>query len=85
MQITDIIPMTVGLSFTLVFDIICNVETWTLDEYIPRPYAIMNELDFLLSDTKVKSIGPATLLGASSLKISETQIGYTVAFNIGEV
>lgn len=84
-QIADIVPMKTGLNYNIAFDVLCNIDTWNLDGYIPRPYQIMNEIDEILTDTKVKSIGPATFLGATSLKINEKMLGYTMVFNIGEI
>ena len=84
-QIADIVPINQGLTYSLVFDILCNVEVWNLDGYIQRPYAIMNELDQLFANTKMKSMGPATFLGATSLKINERMLGYTMMFSFAEV
>ena len=84
-QISDIVPMQQGLVYNLVFDIVCNVEVWNLDGYIQRPYAIMNELDQLFANTKMKSLGPATFLGATSLKINEKLLGYTMMFSFAEI
>lgn len=84
-QIADIVPMNQGLMYSLVFDILCNVEVWNLNGYIQRPYAIMNELDQMFTNTKMKSMGPATFLGATSLKINERMLGYTMMFSFAEV
>lgn len=87
LQIGDIVPMQPrGLSYTIVFDIICNIDNWNLDNYIQRPYAIMNELDSILSNTKMSaSWGPTTFLGATSIKINERTLGYTMMFSFAEI
>lgn len=84
-QITDIVPTIQGLTYNFVFDILCNTEVWNLDGYNQRPYLIMNELDQLFSNTKMKSLGPATFLGATSLKINEKMLGYTMMFSFSEI
>lgn len=86
LQIGDIVPMQPrGLMYNVVFDIMCNVDSWNLDEYIQRPYAIMNELDSILSNTKMQSWGPTTFLGATSIKINERTLGYTMMFAFAEI
>lgn len=86
LQIADIIPSPVrGLVYSFTFDILCNVENWNLEGYIQRPYAIMNELDKLFSNTKMESLGPATFLGATNIKVNERLLGYTMTFVFSEV
>lgn len=85
LQIADIIPNETGLSYNISFDILCNIDVWNLDSPIQRPYAILNEIDEILSDTKIKSLGPVTLIGATSLKINERMLGYTMVFNFAEI
>lgn len=85
LQIADIVPNETGLSYMIAFDILCNIDIWNLEGYIQRPYAIMNELDQILSDTKIRSLGPATFIGATSLKINERMLGYTMIFQFSEV
>lgn len=86
LQIGDIVPMKGrGLVYSLVFDIICNIEDWNLDNYAQRPYAIMNELDAIISNTKMQSWGPAIFLGATSIKINERMLGYTMMFSFADI
>ena len=86
LQIGDIVPMAQqGLMYNLVFDVICDVDNWELDGYTQRPYAIMNELDSVLSNTKMQTWGPVSFLGATSIKINERTLGYTMMFAFSEV
>lgn len=85
LSIGTILPMEEGLSYNISFDVLCNTEIWKLDDYNTRPLAIMNRIDYLFSDTKVKGIGKMAFLGATPLKINEKMLGYTMLFNIGEI
>lgn len=85
-QVADIVPMEPrGLAYHVVFDVVCNVETWNLSNYIQRPYAIMNEIDSILSNTKIKSWGPVSFLGATNVKMNERTLGYTMLFTFAEI
>ncbi len=85
-QIADIVPMEGrGLMYSIVFDVVCNVETWNLSNYIQRPYAIMNEIDYVLSNTKIKSWGPVQFIGATNVKMNERALGYTMLFSFAEI
>lgn len=77
--------MAGGLSYNISFDILCNVDTWELDGYTSRPMMIMNRIDAIFSDTKMKGIGKMQFLGAAPLKINDKIMGYTMLFNIGEI
>lgn len=83
--IGSITPMGTGLSYNISFDILCNTDVWNLEDYTARPYYIMNEIDWMLSNTKMKGIGPTTFLGAAPIKINEKLLGYTMLFNVGEI
>lgn len=74
-----------GLNYNITFDILCNSDIWSLNGYIPRPYYIMNEIDSMFHDTKMKGIGPMTFMGAAPIKINEKMFGYTMLFNVGDI
>lgn len=92
MQFVDIVPfkdkdsgVSSSMKYALVFDIVCNVDNWTLDDYNMRPYAIMERVDDLIGDTKIDSFGHVQFMGATALKVNEEMSGYTMMYQFGEV
>lgn len=85
LNVGTVTTMSAGLSYNISFDILCNTDIWELDGYNTRPLYIMNQLDYLFSDTKVDGIGKMVFLGAVPLKVNEKMLGYTMLFNIGEI
>ena len=81
----SITPMTTGLSYNITFDILCNTDVWKLSDYTPRPYYIMNEIDDMFNDTKMRGIGPTSFIGAAPIKVNEKMLGYTMLFNVGDI
>lgn len=68
--------------FLVSFDIFCNAETWILDDYLLRPYAIMNEIDRMFNVSKLNSSGPINFVGANSILINENLLGFTIAYRV---
>ena len=68
--------------FIVTFDIICNIKLWTLDDYTPRVYALMHEIDSMFDLSKLNSSGPINFIGANSLVLNEFFSGFTLAYRI---
>lgn len=68
--------------FLITFDIFCNAQNWILDDYLLRPYAIMDELDKMFNMSKLNSSGPINFIGANSISINENLLGFTVAYKV---
>lgn len=69
-------------NYVVSFDIICNVNNWMLKDYTPRPYKIMAEIDKIIADTKIDSLGPVEFLAAQNLIINEEMSGFTLSYMI---
>lgn len=69
-------------NYVISFDIICNVNNWMLKDYTPRPYKIMAEIDKVIADTKIDSVGPVQFLAAQNLIINEEMSGFTLSYMI---
>lgn len=69
-------------NYVISFDIICNVNNWMLKDYTPRPYKIMAEIDEIIADTKIDSLGPVQFLAAQNLIINEEMSGFTLSYMI---
>jgi hypothetical protein len=74
-------PMTYK-EFILTFGIFCNSQSWILDNYQLRPYAIMNEIDKMFNMSKLNSSGPINFIGANSLIINENLLGFSISYRI---
>lgn len=70
------------MQYLLMFDIICNVRSWEMSDYTPRPYKIMQEIDSLLNQTKIDSLGPVQFYSASNLVINEEMAGFTLTYSV---
>lgn len=68
--------------FFLTFDVFCNSTNWILDNYLLRPYAIMQEIDKLFNLSKLNSSGPINFMGANSININENLLGFSVAYRV---
>lgn len=71
--------------YTIAFDIMVNLDNWILEDGLTRPLAIMNELDNILTNTKIDSMGPVQFLGFSNLKVTERVGGYTALYTYGDI
>ena len=69
-------------SYVITFDVICNVQNWMLRDYTPRPYKIMGEIDNVINQTKIDSIGPVQFLGAQNLVVNEELSGFTLSYHV---
>lgn len=69
-------------NYIITFDIICNVNNWMLKDYTPRPYKIMAQIDSIISDSKIDSVGPVTFVSAQNLIVNEELSGFTLSYAV---
>lgn len=56
---------------SIIFDIICNFDTWSLADFQLRPYKIAGELDYLFNGQRLTGIGTLEFLTANQININE--------------
>ena len=76
------VPKTDYKSYIITFDIICNIDNWMMKDYTPRPYKIMSQVNKLMNQTKIDSLGPVSFLGAQNLVINEELSGFTLSYGV---
>lgn len=69
-------------SFILSFDILCHSDTWVMDDYMLRPFKIMQELDSMFNMSKLHSLGPVNFIGANQVIINEELMGYSIYYKV---
>lgn len=69
-------------NYVITFDVICNIENWLLKDYTPRPYKIMAEIDSIIADSKIDSVGPVEFIAAQNLIINEELSGFTLSYAV---
>jgi hypothetical protein len=71
-------------SFVLSFDILCHSDNWVMDDYMLRPFKIMQELDTMFNMSKLHSLGPINFISADQLVINEDLMGYSLNYIVYE-
>jgi hypothetical protein len=71
-------------SFILSFDILCHSDNWVMDDYMLRPFKIMQELDTMFNMSKLHSLGPINFVSANQLVINENLMGYSLNYTVYE-
>jgi len=69
---------------TVRFDIACPYNEWLLNERSLRPYLIMEEIDKMFNQTKLKGIGNLQFYRADNLTLSPYIGGYSMKYKINE-
>ena len=69
---------------TIRFDIACPYDEWILNARSLRPYLIMEEIDKMFNQTKLKGIGNLQFLHANNLTLSPWIGGYSMKYRINE-
>ena len=69
---------------TIRFDIACPYDEWILNEKSLRPYLIMEEIDKMFNETKLKGIGNLQFYRADNLTLSPWIGGYSMWYKINE-
>lgn len=69
---------------TVRFDIACPYDEWILAEQSLRPYLIMEEIDKMFNQAKLKGIGNLQFYRADNLTLSPWIGGYSMRYMINE-
>lgn len=69
---------------TLRFDIACPYDEWILNARSLRPYLIMEEIDKMFNESKLKGIGTLQFWRADNLTLSPWIGGYSMRYKINE-
>lgn len=62
------------------FDILCLIDSWTLNDYQLRPFKILGIIDGILNNTKLSGIGTLKFLSCNELPAGEELGGYTLMY-----
>ena len=66
----------------VIFDVLCPLETWEMDDYMLRPYKMMHEIDTLFNGQKMNGIGRMEFISADSLVLNNDLAGYTLNYKV---
>lgn len=66
----------------LIFDIICNFDTWNMGDFKLRPYQIAGRLDMLFDKKGLSSSYTINFLNGEILTIDDEIAGLTLAYNV---
>lgn len=66
----------------IIFDVICQMDNWIMDDYMLRPYKIMHEIDSMFNETKLNGIGKVEFAEATSLVIDDRYAGYSLKYMV---
>ena len=69
---------------TVRFDIACPYDEWILNDASLRPYLIMQEIDIMFNQGKLKGIGNLQFYRADNLALSPWIGGYSMKYKINE-
>jgi len=69
---------------TIRFDIACPYDEWILNEQSLRPYLIMERIDNLFNQQRLKGIGTLQFYRADNLTLSPWIGGYSMRYRINE-
>ena len=69
---------------TIAIDVACPYDEWILNGRSLRPYLIMEELDKMFNEAKLKGIGNLEFYRADNLTLSPQIGGYTMLYMINE-
>ena len=66
------------------FDIACPYDEWILNDQSLRPYLIMEEIDKMFNERKLKGIGNLQFVRAEALTLTPQIGGYSMLYTINE-
>lgn len=66
----------------LIFDIICNFDTWDMEDFKLRPYQIAGRLDVLFDNKSLCGTYSLKFLNASSLILDDDVAGLTLIYEV---
>ena len=58
----------------IIFDIVCHVDSWLLNDFQLRPYKIAGELDYLFNNKRLTGIGKIEFMGSQQMTIADGYI-----------
>lgn len=64
----------------IIFDIVCHVDNWQLDDFQLRPYKIAGELDYMFNEKRLTGIGKVQFYGAQQLQTAPGYITVTLMY-----
>lgn len=66
----------------LIFDIICHLDTWNMDDFKLRPYKILGHLDMMLNKKSLDGTCTINFMGANILSIDDSISGVTALYSV---
>lgn len=58
----------------IIFDIVCHIDQWMLQDFQLRPYKIAGEIDFLFNDQRLTGIGKIEFMRAQQIQVDDNLI-----------
>lgn len=66
----------------LIFDIICHLDTWNMDDFKLRPYKILGHLDMMFNKKSLDGTCTINFMGANVLSSNESISGITALYSV---
>ncbi len=66
----------------IIFDVICHIDTWAMQNYQIRPYKIMGEIDGMLNGKKLNGFGTVEFINAKQIVLNSELAGYTIMYRV---
>ncbi|MCF0126440.1 MAG: hypothetical protein HUJ68_11950 [Clostridia bacterium] len=66
----------------IIFDVLCNLNYWVMENYKLRPYLIMGEIDGMLHKSRLNGIGTLDFAGADLLLLNNEWAGYSLTYRV---
>ena len=66
----------------LVFDIVCNFDTWDMDDFKLRPYQIAGRLDMLFNEKSLADTYTINFLNANNLVLDDEIAGLILIYSV---
>lgn len=81
----DFIPNATNPQYrdnTIIFDIICHLNSWNLGDFQLRPYRIAGELDSMFDKKHIFGIGELSFVGAKQIMINDEFGGVSLIYYV---
>jgi hypothetical protein len=62
-------------------DVLCPIDVWMMDNYMMRPFRIMNELQTAFDKQKLNGIGVVNFITADLLTLGD-YAGYQMSYSV---
>ena len=66
----------------LIFDIICNFDTWNMDDFKLRPYQIAGRLDVLFNEQSLADTYTINFMSANNIILDEEIAGINLCYSV---